>query len=511
MTQSWHARFLGFSAIMVAACSTDVSNESEGLESVASVAQKEILTCPSAFAPMASSVDYDKEIVIKDVSVVEDICRTNWNSADPSCTSATRNKWHFWYLMQQMAGTGNVTRFVLRWLESYISWPDQVNQQTLQTRTRVRSLIIDPWMTKTNTANSNTNCKLNTPIDDPTNVNCQLDPAFTPLRLLAIVNRTDLRAPGAANSFYGSGSAGEGRFVFGFTQLGTTDANSIPPGQPKPAQAAVILEYKLPTPQNWNPQQWAQRWHALGTSANYNSDLQTLTNAWTGQFAASGPNNGSAISQVRMNDFDFDQGRLDPVTMMQSKVWSLREFKLGCPSGKSCTTNTQWLVPVTVTHTPSNARNNTSNLTSFIAENSNAILTEADTYSVPPSFNGSFFLGAESTSTSKFSAFGPVVWTYPGYDPTVNTDDTDLRRRMAFVTCNGCHYAETETNNFHVAPRPGGRATILSNFVKLQITTTSDLSGTTFQYDEPARRKCELAALALGSANKVSSTTGRPH
>lgn len=516
--RDWKMSLLTLSAVVAAGCTGDESgsNEDADAENVGEVAQAETEPCPATYAATAATINYDKEIVITAKEAVDDICRTTWNSADPSCTTATKNKWHFWYLMQQMAGSGNVTRFILRWLESYNSWPDPVNGQTLQTRTNVQSGFINKWMTATNTVNGNSACVLDKSIDDPLNINCQLDPGSTPLRLLAIVNRTDLRSPGVVGG-YGGGSAGEGRFIFGFTRLATSDNNSIPPGKPQPAQAVVILEYKLPTPVGWNPKQWAQKWRALGTTgtgfdATYRAALQTLTDKWTAQFNISGGlNKGTSIGQVRMNDFEFDQGHFDPILNQNIKVWSLREFKLGCPLTKTCTTDTQWLIPVTVAQTPASVKNNSNDLANFITDNSTAILDELDSYVVPEAYNNSPFLGAESSSTSKFSMFGPVVWTYPGYDPMMNPDDADLRRRMAFVTCNGCHYAETETNNLHMANRSYGKAATPSNFVRQQITTTSDPSGNSYSYDEPARRKCELAALQAGKETKVFTTTGRIH
>lgn len=510
---------LGFFIAIVGACSTSANDA----EDWGSVTQAETLSCPTIYSTTANSVVYDKEIVINDPLVVDDLCRTTWNSTDPTCTSSTKNKWHFWYLMQQMAGTQDVTRFILRWLDSYFAWIPAVNAQNLQTRIKVRSVIINAWMVATNTIKGNSNCVIDTSIDDARNVNCQLDPSSTPLRLLAIVNRTDLRSNGAVSGTYGGGDAGEGRFVFGFTKLGTNDPDSIPPNsnKPLPVQAVVILEYRLPTPSGWNPQQWAQKWHALGaTGAAFNEPykmaLQALTDKWTAQFnVPSGPNRGTSISQVRMNDFAFDSGHFDPVQNKNIFVWSLREFKLGCPEGKTCTTDTQWLIPSTVTQTPSNSpvnqKNNSQDLEDFIKANSGTILSEADNYQVPATFNNSPFLGAESTSTSKNSAFGPIVWTYPGYDPLTNPDDFDLRRRMAFVTCNGCHYAETQTNNLHISNRSYGTPANLSDFLKQPITVTDLDTGNTIKYNEPARRKCELAALIGASQNKVSTTSGRPH
>src|SRR5262249_22980884 len=68
----------------------------------------------------------------------------------------------------------------------------------------------------------------------------------SPLRLLAIVNRVDIRD-------LAKGNAGEGRFVFGV--LG-------PGGFPQ--EFTVILEFKLPAKTEADVLDWANAWHALG-------------------------------------------------------------------------------------------------------------------------------------------------------------------------------------------------------------------------------------------------------
>src|SRR5262249_16928094 len=92
MIRNWGQSLLGLSVAVTGACSMDTEN-------VGSVTQAEILTCPATYSTTANSVIYDKEIVITNPLVVDDLCRTTWNSTDPTCTSSTKNKWHFWYLM----------------------------------------------------------------------------------------------------------------------------------------------------------------------------------------------------------------------------------------------------------------------------------------------------------------------------------------------------------------------------------------------------------------------------
>jgi hypothetical protein len=305
-----------------------------------------------------------------------------------------------------------------------------------------------------------------------------------------MVNRIDLRTGG-----YGA-PAGEGRFVFNFTNLGSNAAD----GQPAALQATVIFEYKLPV-STWSLATWGLKWKGVGMqstfSTGYRSDLQEITD----KFSLAGnmpgaPNSGVAISQVRTNDFIFDPN--------PSKVWSLREFKLGCLPGQACGTNDKFLVPTTVAQTPANAKNNTLDLQNYINANATSILNGK--HVVPATFNGSPFLGAESTSKPLFQ--GGFVWMTPGYNPAV---DTDKRRLFAFSTCNGCHYSETETNNLHIVPRKHTSPALLSAFLSSPVTTTTDPSLGMFEYDEPLRRKCELLHVAAGNSTPLSTSPGRPH
>jgi hypothetical protein len=133
------------------ACSGDAgwtteADDEEG--NIASVSQAERLQCPAPFAAQVAGVKYDKELMITNTAVVDDKCRTVFQPTDATCTNAAVNgKWSFWHLMTQLAGTNNVSRFVLKWLESFEETPT-VNNQILQARSKIRPLIIDAWRQK---------------------------------------------------------------------------------------------------------------------------------------------------------------------------------------------------------------------------------------------------------------------------------------------------------------------------------------------------------------------------
>ena len=118
--------------------------------------------------------------------------------------------------------------------------------------------------------------------------NGQLDLSQPAFRLLAIVNRIDLNDVSAS-------TAGEGRFVFGFAPFGQT------------LQATLILEYNIPATSQAEIVDLANAWHALRAlpfpSEEYNAALQAVTERFTARNAAPGRPNGSALGQIRTNDF----------------------------------------------------------------------------------------------------------------------------------------------------------------------------------------------------------------
>lgn len=236
------------------------------------------------------------------------------------------------------------------------------------------------------------------------------------MRLLAIVNRLDLR---------NAGQAGEGRFVFGV----------LGPGGEK-LQFTVILEYRLPLTATLTQNAWALKWHSLadqtlGTPA-FNAALQTVTDSFSSD-AVSGFVNGSPINQVRTNEIALE----DP--------WELREFRLNA-SGQ--------LVQVTVKQTPVFALDNSPALQNWVIANQDAIL--AGTHVVPDLFPGTStpFLGGTARMPLGFS------WLRQSRVPT------DVRAQFSLNTCNGCHSGDTGTMFLHVNPRDSRSPTQFSKFME---------------------------------------------
>jgi len=66
----------------------------------------------------------EKELLIRDLSVVEDPCRTNWATA--GCSTSTNGKWTFGWLMTVMSGATDINSstarsFVANWLAFWLT------------------------------------------------------------------------------------------------------------------------------------------------------------------------------------------------------------------------------------------------------------------------------------------------------------------------------------------------------------------------------------------------------
>jgi len=351
-----------------------------------------------------------KELMIVDPSVVNDQARTS---------SAQNGHWSFRWLMEQMVTPGaDPSDFVANWINQGFA-AGTVNGRPVQDRSGVRALLTSwPKIPGTN----------------------KIDLAQSPFRLLAIVNRVDLAT--------GNG-AGEGRFVFGLHQGGSAQ------------RMTVIFEYKLPA--SAARQVWAQRFHALGAlpfGATYNARLQMITDEYAGRGANPGGVNGSALGQLRTNEF-------------LNVPWQLREFQLvsGNPARLQITTTKQ---------TPDESFDGTQQLASYVSGNAQGIL--AGTALVPPAM-----LGGESNAD--------FAWSVPGASE-------QLRHAFALQTCNGCHAAEVPVIDtfYHVSPISTGGADGTGRLSPFLIN--SDLP---FREDYLQATLCDGNCAGVGQAQTTSS------
>jgi hypothetical protein len=361
-------------------------------------------------APTGCRVSNPRELMITGTSVVDDPVRTTGAGV-----------WTFGRLMRDLAPTADAAPAMTE--KMFQTWlTDQtINGFTVPARPAMKSLVLDAWpRTKTG----------------------ELDLDRSPLRLLAIVNRVDVRD-------LAKGNAGEGRFVFGVLD---------PSGFPQ--QFTVIFEFKLPAKTEADVLTWANAWHELGAlpfpSEAYNSALEALTLRFSGK--------GATLGQLRTNENALD------------KRWELRELAFSPSTGL--------MQPAPIALTPDLSFNGTSTLAQFVNDNEAAILAEK--HDVPLVFNGAAFLAG--------AVFNDLIaWNAPGIK------NAEARHKFSLNTCNGCHAsAETNTTFLQISPRfPGSEAT-LSPF--LTGTTVFDpVTGAPRTLNDLARRNADLKSLVCAA------------
>ena len=425
----------------------------------------------AAAAP--STIDPARSLIIRDPSVVEDPTRT----FNP-CTGVgtPMGVWTFGYLMQEMANqplTGiNPSAFVRTWLKN---WETNlvINGWGVAARQRVKDIVITPWETASGGPGA------------------PLDLKIAPFKLLAIVNRIDLRGNGG----YTTNNAGEARFVFGVIDRRR--------GGCVISEMTVILEYGIDRPDCNGVINWAQQWVNLSFlplgSPAYNAALEAITQQFAKAGAAPGKVNDSALNQVRTNEF------LQPPT----GPWELREFRLTMTKEDPFPPTGQ-LIETTVKQTPDAVLNNTNTLADYINANCGPILTDSHIVPLafprspfdPPLPNPPGFLGGNAPVP-------PAFWNAPGIvcDPS---PPGDTRFKFSNATCSGCHKAETLTAFYHIFPTPFGTPAGLSPFLSGPLTVNDPVNGFARTCDEILRRQTVLDQIANGNCRMATPDIFNP-
>jgi hypothetical protein len=367
-----------------------------------SVVARAIPFLPIAIPP---STDPAKTELINNLNVVQDPGRT-FSPCQPNGTIAPfgnpNGVWSFKTLLSNMSGGAPANVFINDWLKQWITGSpagtvkhsDGITVSfPIPARPAMQSVISSlqsgPW--------------------NP-NVPATLELDRLPFRLLAIVNRLDL----AQANFYGPGSPGELRFVFGLVEK--QGASCVPSS----SQMTVILEYKVPATTCLGLKNLANVWVALDSlatgSAPYNAVLQTLTDQVTVANAVPSKLNGSAIGQVRTNEVKL------------GLPWELSEFTLQTTVASPVLGK---LVHETVKNTPDPSHNFTGLLNSWITSFSGSPVTRQ--------FGAVDFIGASNR-------YGP--FSAPNNPPWDGVPATTPSKRATFSTntCGGCHLSETGTN-----------------------------------------------------------------
>jgi hypothetical protein len=250
-----------------------------------------------------------------------------------------------------------------------------------------------------------------------------------PFRLLAIVNRIDLRK----NLVLGGSGAGELRFVYGLLDAGG-----------KPFDSTVIFEFAVKRSSFNEVLAWGRQWYQLRLidigRPEFNPSLQQITDQYTlaGADAEALPNR-SALAQLRVS-----------VGGKNSKSWTFSEFRIDVQ-------NTGQLVRVTTKQTPDLSFDGTNTINDYLNSAQIAILN--DRHQVPVMFQGQKFLGDQSNLPNQ----RPPKFFWKG--AMLPASMLEARHRFSLNTCNGCHARETDTDFFHITNRDAGAEAGLSKFL----------------------------------------------
>lgn len=489
-SHAWVSSILVSAVAAACVSSAPAPTEESSEEGPVGEAQQALVTdCdyldPALHTPLPVPVDYEKELVITDLSVTEDPCRTTW-APTVLCPSHTVGAWTFANLMEKMAGTTPVHEFVAEWLDTFETM-QTVNGFPVPPRSNFRSAVLDPWLVASG-------CSAGDPIVGPGA--CALDLKIAPLRLLGIVNRVDLEG-----LTYGNDSPGEARLVFGWLTLpvkGRWDKNGQLRGDP--LKGTVIFEYKLPPTRT--SCEWSEVWHDLsGMSfgAGFNNHLQKLTDLIVSPIPGlKAPNKGSSIGQVRTND-------------ILGNEWALREYTLQ-DVGRGI--DGFALANGPTAQTPDDSMNNHPDLNAWTVANAADIDATLHSLPVIDPVSGTPFIGGESTASF-------FIWE-DGNTPPLSFDE---RFHFGFSTCNDCHTAATNTGFTHISPRPLGTQAPLSDFLsQTTVASTFDpglpagtqfvtdpFSGNTYEFNEPWRRVCEVNRILRCVKKPFTRSNGGVH
>jgi hypothetical protein len=398
---------------------------------------------------------YERSLVITDIHVVNDE------------RAQGLGPWSFGYLMTQLAQQQNrdlePAAFVRDWLNLWNS-EKKVNGDQLHARKVDR--FIKTWE------------------DLGAGEGQPLDLKQAPFRLLAIVNRLDLRRNRALKGLAlnagrdGSGEAGEVRFVF-------CAVDATQPNRP-PLPFTVIFEYAVNPPQFEGVRAWAQKWFDLSGqqpgSPAFNQDLEKLTNLVTAPDPDPQAPFPSMLAQLRTNE------------AAMGSTWEMRQFHIDRDTGL--------LKPMPLPDTPSGILNKTATISDYLTHHRDWLLAEQ--HHLPLKFP----LGG-SISTGQATRF----WEGDGD----MRPESRVRRFFSLSTCNGCHAGEAfppplvdpfELNLFddnppslftHIRPRARDKVAKLSRFL------TGEGNGRAYQLTDPGSSDKVLHYELERRANDLSS------
>lgn len=341
-----------------------------------------------------TTITPEKELFITDLSVVNSSEATDEDGA-----------FHIKTLFGNMAPTGKDAKDVM--LSFLNSWANNTNPD-LPAKSAMENIIVS-WK------------RVGIPLSQPTpsDDDWVVNWSEAPFRLLAIVNRLDLRHNP------GNGNAGEGRFVFCMVDR----ASSLP------LQFNVIFEYLQPASTEEEIKEVAEHWHELAAFTNFNQGyldkLVEITETFSAKNALPGGPNGNAIAQIRTNEIAL------------GGTWELREFKL---------VDGAFLRPARVALTPRNDLDNTSVLGFML----NTLGSDAGTFPQQ-------LIDVRALTPFNFE------WRAKDIQGAAIPRDNATLRKFSVNTCNGCHGKDGAAFDgilfVHVEPRQVNQPSRLSRFL----------------------------------------------
>jgi hypothetical protein len=417
-------------------------------------------------APTSNETNWLESVMITNEAVVQDEDRTY----DP-CTDKGNpdGVWTFKHLMTEMANeprTGITPEdFTLEFLLTWL-FPRTINSDTVDDRPAMWSTVIEPWLMASG--------------------GYSLDLDKAPFRLLAIVNRLDLRRTTTGGGYFGGAGipldAGELRFVFGVV----TPPEYSESGTCELLEFTTILEYGVPINGCNSVRNWAREWTKLNIfpayATAYRNQLASLTEQVVTRDAAPSKGNGSAINQIRTNEIALK----DP--------WEMNEFTL--------TDEENGNVPVdgmlqlhTVAQTPDDGvYTPTPNPT--VSDYIDTIVPppgECQTnHTVPLEFSGAPFRGGNAL-VGRGPGSPPGTWFGDG--PST-PEYICGRHNFSLNTCNGCHSCDTGTNFTHISPTSGIPAALSGFLTGTSVEDTQFPSDKTWTFADLDRRFQDLYNVA---------------
>jgi hypothetical protein len=387
-------------------------------------------------------------LMITDIGVVQDPTRT-FNPCFGSTSGNPNGVWTFKSLMTKMANTGStgvsVDSFVKGWVNTELfGQKTQASSGDITTITDFggplirdnlltsgsKKTFISAWLKNSGITVNQTNIN-----NWQTLLTNKLE--FFPVRLLAIVNRLDLR--GNFGYSGNTNSGGEGRFVFCFMDSNCSSNQKM----------TIIFEYGIPITESCALKNYAQQWYNLknftlnGTvNTGYNAALEAITNVFTNAGAGGTKPNGNALNHLRSNEF-----LMSP--------WNIRDFSINASSHKL-----ELIHPDKEPMSEANANsvfNLGAKINSLVAfANANATIIEAEgAYSIPSDIKA---IDGQIPSPSPTP---PYFWN--GQGTSIISDLA--RHKLSLNTCSGCHANETKTGFTHVIPANFGTPAALSSFL----------------------------------------------